>query len=379
MSALLETYAAFPFVLDRGQGDRVWSEDGHFWYDFYGGHCVTLTGHSHPAVVAALAQQAERLLFYSAAARLRVREQAADALIAHVGAAGVSKVFFCNSGAEANENALKLALKQTGRKQLLCFEGGWHGRTLLALSATDDPPITAPYKGLLVAHRCIPFGDVAALDAVDFSQVAAAIVEPLQSMSGVRGATREWFALLRERTAQAGAWLIADEIQTGLGRVGAATACELYEICPDAITFAKGLASGVPVGAVALAPAPAAQVRPGDLGSTFGGGPLAMAALLATLQVVRDEDLIERARQVGERLQQTLPGSAIADVCGAGLLLGLRAHSPAIAKALKQHLYDHRILVGGSSDPQVLRVMPCLNVSAAALDALERAVHAFQG
>jgi acetylornithine/N-succinyldiaminopimelate aminotransferase len=377
MAALLDTYAAFPFVLDHGSGDRIFTEDGSAYFDWYGGHCVTSTGHAHPQVVAAVTAQAGKLLFYSAAARLRVREQAAQALIDYVGGAGLAGVFFCNSGAEANENALKLALKQTGRKQLLSFEGGWHGRTLLALSVTDDPKITMPYVGVMPAQQQLKFGNIAALEATDFSAVAAVIVEPIQSMSGIRTAAPEWFGRLRELTAAAGTWLIFDEIQTGVGRMGVPSAAEFYGIAPDAMTLAKGLASGVPIGATVLSAARAAAVQSGDLGSTFGGGPLAMAALIATLDVIVNDDLGAHARSVGERLKQTLPGAAVATVLGEGLLLGLRTHGP--AAALKRHLFERKLLVGASSDPQVLRLMPCLNVSEDAIRALETAIHDFQG
>ncbi|MCC6594296.1 MAG: aminotransferase class III-fold pyridoxal phosphate-dependent enzyme [Xanthomonadales bacterium] len=377
MSALLETYAAFPFVLDHGRGDRVWDEEGKEYHDWYGGHCVTATGHAHPRVVRALADQAARLLFYSAAARLRVRESAAEALVDFVRGAGVEKVFFCNSGAEANENALKLAIKQTGRMRLAAFEGGWHGRTLLALSVTDDPKITAPCAPLLAPCARLPFGDAAALEAFDFSRVAAVIVEPMQSMSGIRCAPPAWFQRLRERTAAAGCWLICDEIQTGMGRTGVATASELLGIRPDAITLAKGLASGVPVGATLLGVERAAAVQPGDLGSTFGGGPLAMAALIATIAVIRDEALMARAAAVGARLQESLPGAQVERVHGQGLLLGVRTRGP--AAALKRHLFDRRLLVGVSSDPSVLRLMPSLAVSDESVAALESAIHEFQG
>ena len=377
MSALLETYAAFPFVLDHASGDRVHAEDGTEYLDWYGGHCVTATGHSHPRVVAAIAEQAGRLLFYSAAARLRIREQAADALISFVAGSGMSRVFFCNSGAEANENALKLAIKQTGRSGLLSFDGGWHGRTTLALSVTDDPKITDPYAAVLPRCQRLPFADLAALERFDFASVAAVIVEPIQSMSGIRCASSAWFARLRELTAAAGTWLIFDEIQTGVGRLGTPTAAEFYGVRPDALTLAKGLASGVPVGATLLSAERAAAVQSGDLGSTFGGGPLAMAALVATLQVIQDDELAAYAQAVGARLKQSLPGPAVECVLGEGLLLGLRTRAP--AAALKRHLFERRLLVGGSSDPQVLRLMPCLNVSEDAISALELAISQFQG
>jgi acetylornithine/N-succinyldiaminopimelate aminotransferase len=377
MPALLETYAAFPFVLDHGKGDRVYDEDGVEYFDWYGGHCVTSTGHSHPRVVRAIAEQAGKLLFYSAAARLRVRDLAAEVLIDYLGGSGLAHVFFCNSGAEANENALKLAIKQSGRSQLLSFDGGWHGRTTLALSVTDDPKITEPYAAILPQSRRLPFADIAALESCDFSQVAAVIVEPIQSMSGIRCAPREWFVRLRELTAAAGTWLIFDEIQTGMSRMGVPSASEFYGVQPDAISLAKGLASGVPIGATVLSAERAAAVKAGDLGSTFGGGPLAMAALIETIAVIRDEELGQRAAEVGARLKQSLPGKLVAGVLGEGLLLGVRTHGP--AAALKRHLFERRLLVGGSGDPSVLRLMPSLDVSDEAVAALESAIHEFQG
>lgn len=377
MPALLETYAAFPFVLDHGRGDRVWDEEGNEYFDWYGGHCVTSTGHSHPRVVRAISEQADKLLFYSAAARLRVRDLAAEVLIDYLRGSGLAHVFFCNSGAEANENALKLAIKQTGRAKLLSFDGGWHGRTTLALSVTDDPKITEPYAAILPRNARLPFADMAALESFDFTKVAAVIVEPIQSMSGVRCASQAWFARLRELTAAAGTWLIFDEIQTGMSRMGVPSAAEFYGVRPDAISLAKGLASGVPVGATVLSAERAAAVKAGDLGSTFGGGPLAMAALIETIAVIRDEDHAARARAVGARLKQSLPGRVVAGVQGEGLLLGVRTHAP--AAALKRHLFERRLLVGASGDPSVLRLMPSLDVSDEAVAALESAIHEFQG
>lgn len=377
MPALLETYAAFPFVLDHGVGDCVYDEDGVEYFDWYGGHCVTSTGHSHPRVVNAIAEQARKLIFYSAAARLRVRDLAAEVLIEHVGGAGLSHVFFCNSGAEANENALKLAIKQTGRSGLVSFHGGWHGRTLLALSVTDDPKITEPYAAILPPAQRLPFGDLAALELFDFSTAAAVIVEPIQSMSGVRTASPQWFQRLRERTAAAGCWLIFDEIQTGMGRIGKPTAAEFYGVAPDAITLAKGLASGVPIGATVLCAERAAAVKAGDLGSTFGGGPLAMAALIETIAVIVDENHAARVREVSARLKRSLPGAAVSEVIGEGLLLGLRTPGP--AAPLKRHLFERRLLVGASGDPSVLRLMPSLDISERAVAALEAAIHEFKG
>jgi acetylornithine/succinyldiaminopimelate/putrescine aminotransferase len=369
--ALLPTYAPYPFPLLRGEGDRVFDDCGQAWWDFYGGHCVCATGHSHPTVVKAVAAQAATLLFYSAAAALPVRDAAAAQITAF---AGMDSVFFCNSGAEANENALKVALLLTGRKRLAAFEGGWHGRTLLALSVTDDPKITEPFADQLVPTLRVPFGDLAALEAADFSEIAGIIVEPIQSMAGIRTASREWFEALRVKCDGSGTLLIFDEIQTGMGRMGTPFAAQFYGVRPDLITSAKGLASGVPMGALLMTAAVAAKLKGGDLGSTFGGGPLACAALLATVEVIATEGLMANATAAAARLREELIGSVVREVLGEGLLLGLRS---AHAAALKKHLLSRNILVGGSGDPTVLRLMPPLNVSDGALLGLITAIHSF--
>jgi len=369
--ALLPTYAPYPFPLVRGDGDQVFDSHGQAWWDFYGGHCVCATGHSHPTVVKAVAAQAASLLFYSAAAALPVRDLAAAQITAF---AGMDSVFFCNSGAEANENALKVALLLTGRKKLAAFQGGWHGRTLLALSVTDDPKITEPFADQLVSTVRLPFGDLVALAAVDFSDIAGVILEPIQSMAGIKTASAEWFQALRTKCDAAGTLLIFDEIQTGMGRLGTPFAAQFYGVRPDLITSAKGLASGVPMGALLMTSAVASRLKGGDLGSTFGGGPLACAALLATVEVITTEGLMANATNAAARLRQGLIGSVVTEVLGEGLLLGLRS---AHAAALKKHLMKLNILVGGSGDATVLRLMPPLNVSAEALQALITAIHAF--
>jgi len=369
--ALLPTYAPYPFPLVKGEGDRVFDDQGQAWWDFYGGHCVCATGHSHPKVVKAVADQAATLLFYSAAAALPVRDAAAATITAF---SGMDSVFFCNSGAEANENALKVALLLTGRKTLGAFDGGWHGRTTLALSVTDDPKITQPFADSLTPCLRLPFGDLAALEAADFSDVAGVILEPIQSMAGIKTASKAWFQALRAKCDATGTLLIFDEIQTGMGRLGTPFAAHFYGVRPDLMTSAKGLASGVPMGALLMTAAVAAKLKGGDLGSTFGGGPLACAALLATVDVIESEGLMPHAAAVADRLRKELAGSVVTGVQGEGLLLGLHT---AHAAALKKHLMAQHILLGGSGDPQVLRLMPPLNVSDAALQALITAIHAF--
>jgi acetylornithine/N-succinyldiaminopimelate aminotransferase len=375
---LLQTYVPFSFPLVRGEGDRVFDNAGRDYFDFYGGHCVCSTGHAHPHVVAAIARQAKKLLFYSTAADIPIRQEAAEGLIRFANSHGelcLASVFFCNTGSEANENALKLAVKLTGRSRFAAFDGGWHGRGMLPLSATDDPKLSEAYAPFLVPCTRLKWNDEAELDAFDFTQVAAVIVEPIQSMAGIRVATPSFLAKLRDVTAAAGAMLILDEVQTGMGRLGQPYAAGKYEVRPDLLTTAKGLASGVPMGALLMTAQIADSLKPGDLGSTFGGSPLACAALLATLEVIQDERLMARAVIAESKIRRSLAGSCVADVSGAGLLLGLRV--PSGASALKQHLQQMGILVGSSTDSEVLRLMPPLNVTDEAIAALAHAVREF--
>lgn len=375
-SALLATYPTYPFAVVGGQGEYVTDHAGRDWLDFYGGHCVALTGHCHPTVAGAIAEQAHTLGFYSMAARLPIREQAADRLAAFA-PASLDRVFFVNSGAEANENALRVAAMLTGRQRFVGFRGGFHGRTQLAMSVSDVPDLHARIPGLRTETALLPFGDTAALEAADLNDVAAVIVEPIQSMAGVRSASSEWFARLREKCDEAGALLIFDEIQTGMGRLGQPFAADELGVVPDMLTLAKGMASGLPMGAVLMSDAVADGLGPGDLGSTFGGSPLACAALLATLDVIREESLMARAQRAERAIRRGLAGSVVKRVRGRGLLLGLDARET--AGALKLWLQAQGILVGASADPAVLRLMPPLNLSAAAVARLVSAVHAFHG
>ena len=372
LPALLPTYPPFPFTLARGEGDRVFDDRGGAWIDCYGGHCVCGTGHGHPAVVEAITAQAKALAFYSAAGDLAIRHEAAARLTAF---AGLDSVFFCNSGAEANESALKIAIQLTGRKQIGAFAGAFHGRTLLALSATDEPALQAPLQGLLAPVTRLSFNDRAALEAADFSELAAVIVEPIQSMAGVKTAEAAWLRALRAKCDASGSLLILDEVQTGMGRLGAPFGWQAFGVKPDLLTTAKALASGVPMGALMMTEAVARALNPGDLGSTFGGSPLACAALIATLKVITDEGLMERALEAESILRDQLAGTAVLAVRGKGLLLGLET---ADAAALKAHLFARHILTGGSKDPSVLRLMPPLTITDASLSALVEAIHTFQ-
>lgn len=358
---LLPVYQHFPVRPVRGRGSWLIDADGHEWLDAYGGHAVASTGHSHPHVAAAIARQAETLLFYSAAVPLEIREQLAGELVRRCQVAG-GRVFFCNSGAEANENALHLARRATGRSGIVAVEGGWHGRTVATIACTDGARYEewARGAGMPIARR-VPFDDVAALERAVDETTAALIVEPVQGLAGARDCSPRFLHAARAVCDRHGAALVFDEIQCGVGRSGAFTAAQAYGVVPDALTLAKGLASGLPIGAVLAGAKLTARVKTGDLGSTFGGGPVVCAAALATLEVIDREGLIANARAQGDRLRHGALALGVPKVSGRGLLLGLHLDRPATTVQLS--LFQRRILTGTASDPTVLRLMPPLTFS----------------
>lgn len=357
-SALLPVYAQFPLRPVSGRGSWIVDDDGQRWLDAYGGHAVASTGHSHPHVVRAIAAQAEQLLFYSTVLAHPNRAALAERLVGFL-PAGLDRVFFCNSGAEANENALHLARKRTGRARVLSVAGGWHGRSVATLAVTDGAKYEAgAVRAGMPLSTKVPFDDVAALTAAFDDTVAAMIVEPVQGMTGGRDCSPEFLRAARTLCTRHSAALIFDEIQSGVGRVGAFTAAELYGVTPDALTLAKGLASGFPIGAVVVGEFLAAGVTTGDLGSTFGGGPLACAAAIATLEVIEREGLVENAARVGKKLRAGALALGVPKVQGHGLLLGLRLDR--LAAPVQQALFERHILTGTATDPQVLRLLPPL-------------------
>lgn len=368
-SALLPVYQTFPLRAASGHGSWLVDEEGREWLDAYGGHAVASTGHSHPEVVAAIAEQAATLLFYSTVVPHPGREHLAEAL-ARLAPDPLGKVFFCNSGAEANENLLNLARRKTGRTQVVTVLGGWHGRTAATLACTDGAKYEAGAKraGVPLSRR-VPFNDIAALEAAMDDSIAAILVEPVQGMSGARTATVEFLQAARQLCDRWGAHLLFDEIQCGCGRLGTFTAAESFGVVPDAISMAKGLAAGLPIGAVICAPSLVDDIHIGDLGSTFGGGPVPCAAALANLRVIEQEGLLENVRRVSAHLVERaarLPH--VVRVHGRGFLLGLELDLPV---ADVQHgLWAHRILTGTSSDGRTLRLLPPLSFSQVEADLL---------
>lgn len=370
LPALLGTYAQFPIRPVSGKGCWLIDEDGHEWLDAYGGHAVSSTGHSHPTVVQAIAQQSAQLLFYSTAVPHPNRELLAEELAARC-PDPLSRVFLCNSGAEANENALALARKHTGRRDLVSLTGGWHGRTIACLSVTDGAKYEeGPNRAGLALSRKLRFNDLSAVDDVIGPDTAAVIAEPVQGMAGARACSVDFLRRIRARCDAVGALLIYDEVQCGVGRCGAFTAAEVLGVAPDILTLAKGLASGLPIGAVLVSEAIAAGIKPGDLGSTFGGGPVPCAAALATLAVLDAEDLPGNARAVGEHIagRARQLGAGVSDIQGLGLLLGLRLDRP--AAEVQRALFARRILTGTAADPAILRLLPPLCFSRLEADLL---------
>ncbi len=374
----IPTYTKMPIAIERGEGSYVWDAEGRRYLDFYGGHCVALLGHSPARVVEAIRRQAEHILFYSNAVYSPVRARASR-MLAEAAPSGLGNIFFCNSGTEANETALKLARKVTGRRQIVAMEGGFHGRTLGSLAVTWNEKYRNPYRSSLAATTFVPFGEEAAIDRAfaEYDDIAAVILEPIQSMAGVIEAPAEYYRHLSAICDRHGAVLIFDEVQTGAGRTGTFSFSEQVGVRPDLITLAKSLGSGVPVGAVLVSNEIAETIAPGDQGTTFGGGMLAMAAVEATLQTLLDEDLMSRAGELFDRIADRV-APLVRDVRGRGGLVGLVCDQP--TAPIRRALLDEGVITGGADDPHVIRLMPPINTPFEAVDefadAFERAVAA---
>jgi acetylornithine/succinyldiaminopimelate/putrescine aminotransferase len=351
---LAQVYAQFPINVVDGAGVYLRTADGRKILDLYGGHAVAALGYGHPKWVAALTAQAQALVFQSNAVALDVRERAAAKLAQFCGL-GLDTVFFVNSGAEANENALKLALKATGRREVIAVEGSFHGRTAAAGAVTwgaDKKWYGFPTKPFDVTF--IPADDNAAGVAVT-EKTAAIIVEPVQGVAGAVDMPKSFLETLRRRADETGAVLIFDEVQCGMGRVGHPFAANLYGVTPDIITTAKALGAGFPVSAVLLGQHMADTLKADALGTTFGGGPMACALVEAVIDIIESENLLANVRERAQEIRDTCLVGCITAAQGAGLLLGLRTTRP--AKDVQAELLRHDILIGTSADPHVLRIL----------------------
>ncbi len=372
---LFDVYSLFDIEPVRGEGSYVFTEDGTRYLDLYGGHAVISIGHAHPTYVKAISDQVSRLGFYSNSVHNSLQEQLAQKLGKASGYDDYS-LFLCNSGAEANENAIKLASFTTGRKKILAFSHAFHGRTSGAVAATDNPKIVSPFNATDNVEFC-ELGDIeTAREKLSSKEFAAAIIEGIQGVAGIRVPDDEFLRQLTTLTKETGTLLILDEIQSGYGRSGKFFAHQYAGIRPDIITCAKGIANGFPMGAVLISPA--IEARKGMLGTTFGGNHLACAAAIAVLEVMEQENLIENAAETGAYLLNELKRiPALKDVRGRGLMIGFDIEESA-SDLRKKLLFDKKIFTGGAGASTV-RLLPALGLSKDQADTFLNAIKELLG
>jgi acetylornithine/N-succinyldiaminopimelate aminotransferase len=357
----LATYKKMPIVAARGEGVWLYASNGDKYLDLYGGHAVAGTGHCHPHIVNAIREQATRLLFYSNLVYSAERARAAKKLVS-IAPKTLNKVFFCNSGTEANENAMRMARMTTQREKIITFSGGFHGRTADAISATFLGKYREIGKPNVPGHLEAEFGNIDSVRELADDTVAAIMLEPIQSMAGVRMAHADFYRSLRQLCDERGIVLIYDEVQTGVGRTGEwffAGSEAGGNVVPDIVTLAKALGSGVPVGACLVNEAIASSIKENDLGTTFGGGMLAMAAVTATLEAIENDRMLANVKAVEAYLRRQLEEiEVVAGIHGRGFLLGIQFKDK--AAPVHKALLDRKVITGTSSNPNVLRLLPPL-------------------
>lgn len=369
---LFDVYPLQPVSITRAAGSFVWDDDGTRYLDMYGGHAVISIGHTHPHWVKRIEDQLEKIAFYSNSVHLPIQEELASLLLQISGKKDYH-LFLCNSGAEANENAMKLASFHTGRKKVIAFRHSFHGRTSLAVAATDNPAIVAPVNRT-DAIIFLPFNDEEALAECfknNHDEIAAVITEGIQGVGGIRVAGDSFLRSIREHCDQSGALMIADSVQCGYGRTGHFFAHDHAGISADIYTMAKGMGNGFPVAGVLIAP----HIKPkhGMLGTTFGGNPLACAAALAVLEIIRDENLLVNATTVGNHLMEQLRGiPSLQQVRGRGLMIGFDV--PAELSGLKNDLLARTHVFTGEAKPSVIRLLPPLSLTLREADMFLQAI-----
>ncbi len=361
-----DVYPLHPIAITKAMGSTVWDSQGKEYLDLYGGHAVISIGHTHPHYVKRITEQLNQIGFYSNSVEIPAQLELAK-LLGRVSGRPDYQLFLCNSGAEANENALKLASFHNGRKRIIAFKGAFHGRTSLAVSATDNPKIIAPVNQ--TDHvTFLPFNDEEALEQAftNFGEeITAVIVEGIQGVGGIRVATDSFLAKIRELTTQYGAVFIADSVQCGYGRSGRFFSHDYSGVDADIYSMAKGMGNGFPIGAIAISP----MLKPwhGMLGTTFGGNHLACAAALAVLEVMESDKLMDHATQLGQYLISELQRmDHITEVRGRGLMIGIDLPAE-LASVKNDLLFKNRIFTGVAS-PNVIRLLPALNVTKEAAD-----------
>jgi acetylornithine aminotransferase len=360
---LMRNVGRYPITFVRGEGAWLYEESGERYLDFLGGVAVCALGHGHPALTAALQEQADRLLHVSNLFYTPQILEAAQAITAKLGG---GRVFFCNSGTEANEAAIKAVRKQAWRRgederyEIVALEGSFHGRTLGSLAATMQSPKRLGYGPLPEGFVSVPLNDLEALRGAVSDRTAAIFIEPIQGEGGIRPLTPAFAQLARRLASERGAALVIDEIQTGVGRTGRWWGFEHLGVTPDVVTLAKALGSGFPVGAMWVSESYEGSLQPSDHSTTQGGGPLACAAVVATLRAIEDEGLVQRAEAVGKWLVAELEPLDV-EIRGAGLLLGLDLGAPRAGAVVRAAL-ERRLIVNDVT-PTTVRLAPPLIVS----------------
>lgn len=369
---LAPVFAQYPIEVTDAEGVWLHTRDGRRILDLYGGHAVAALGYKHPGWMSAITRQAASCSFQSNAVPMDVRVRAATRLARFAGGA-FDSIFFVNSGAEANENALRMAFKMTRRSKVVAIEGAFHGRTAAAGAVTwgaDKKWYEFPRAPFDIGW--IPRRDIAAVASQVDSQTGAVIVEPVQGVGGAFDMGREFLLALRERCDAVGAVLIFDEVQIGVGRSGQPFAANFYDLSPDMITTAKALGNGFPCGALLMTPAVTQALKLEGLGTTFGGGPMACAAIEAVIDAIESENLLANVRKVSAYLRDTCTVGPVTGHQGAGFLHGLICSRP--AKDIQKVLLERNILVGTSGDPHVVRLLPPYTLKENHVDLLREAL-----
>ncbi|MDY6378719.1 MAG: aspartate aminotransferase family protein [Bacteroidales bacterium] len=364
MNHLFDVYSLFDVVPVRAKGTRIWDDKGQEYLDCYGGHAVISVGHCHPEYVAAVKAQLDKIGFYSNSVQNPLQKELAEKLCELSGLNDYF-LFLVNSGAEANENALKLASFHTGKDRVVAFHGAFHGRTSGAVAVTDNPKIVAPFN----SHHNVTFVDLNDAEAVERElskgDVAAVIIEGIQGVGGIKIPNDQFMRDLRELTKKHGVVLILDEVQSGCGRTGKYFAHQWAGITPDLITMAKGLANGIPIGGVLISPE--FKATKGMLGTTFGGNYIAMAGAIAVAGIIKEENLMANAKAVGDYILKKIPDSPkIKDVRGRGMMVGIEFNCP-IADIRNALLYEKHIFTGVASN-NMLRLLAPLVLTKADVD-----------
>ncbi len=372
---ILQTYGRYPLALVRGRGCTVWDSEGEEYLDMIGGIASCPLGHAHPAFSAALTEQAETLShvsnFFYSELQVKLAKMLSDLTPIK------SKTFFCNSGTEANEAAIKTSRKFTGRREIIAMSNSFHGRTMGALAITDKKKYQAPFEPLMPETRTVPYGDFNALKAAMNENTAAVFTEFIQGEGGIKmpkatmAESIEYFKAVRELCTDNGSLMVVDEVQTGNGRTGTYFAAEQFEVKPDIITTAKGIANGFPMGVALIESKISECMQPGDHASTFGGNPLACAAAIATVETILDDDLMDNARVMGKRLQRKLD---FTEVRGLGLMRGIDVGSKEKGDEVLKKMREEGVLVNLTSNT-VIRMVPPLIITG---DEIDRAADTFR-